>query len=85
VNGHEYTQDPDKEESLDKGEEDAEETKSDTEEDLVLDTSPEPKTIPQKSERLVEEKKKPVEERKKTAEKKGKSAQDKKYPHSERF
>jgi hypothetical protein len=85
VNGHKYTQDLDKEESPDKGEEDAEETEFDREEDSVPVTSSKPETTPQKSEQLAEGKKKPVEKRRKTAEEKGKLVEDKKYPHLEKF
>ena len=86
VHGHEYTQDPDTQQSPDKGEEDGEDTESDKEEDPIPERSSKPETTPRKSERLAEEKKKPVEEKKYTAEEKGKAAEEKKQPpHSEKF
>jgi hypothetical protein len=85
VHGHEYTKDPDNQQSPDKGGEDGEETESDKEEDPIPDKSSKPETTPRKSERLAEEKRKPVEEKRYTAEEKGKLAEEKKHPHSEKF
>ena len=82
---HEYTQDPDTQQSPDKGGEDGEETESDKEEDPIPEKLSKPKTTPRKSERLAEEKKKLVEEKKYTAKEKGKVAEEKKQPHLEKF
>ena len=85
MNAHEYAQDPDNQQSPNKGKEDGEETEFDKEEDPVPNKSSKPETTLRKSKRLAKEKKKPVEEKKYTAKEKGISAEDKKYPHSENF
>ena len=50
VHGHEYTQDPDNQQSPDKGGEDGEETESNKEEDPILEKLSKPETTPRKSE-----------------------------------
>ena len=72
AHGHKYAQDPDNQQSPNKGEGDGEETESDKEEHPIPNKSSKPETIPRKLEQAAKEKKKPIKAKRYTAKEKGK-------------